>query len=101
MSDQSLVAVATSTTLGEHEVVLKLLVEYDLGSTRFAGSHDALYERHLIFDNVVGLPAAGQRERFEAFARSVRDLLSHRWLHTKQHYERENPKRSTICRWSS
>src|SRR5258708_32272655 len=77
----------------EHEAVLKLLGQYDLGSTRFAGSPDALYERHLIFDNVVGLPAAGQRERFEAFARSVRDLLSHRWLHTKQHYERENPQR--------
>src|SRR4029077_1316572 len=77
----------------EHEAVLRRLEEYELGSPRFAGSSDALYERHLIFDNVVGLPAVGPRERFEAFASSVRDLLSHRWLHTKQTYERENPKR--------
>src|SRR5262249_45816975 len=49
--------------------------------------------RHLMFDNAVGLPAAGPRERFEAFARSVRDLLSDRWLTTKQTYERKNPKR--------
>ena len=93
MSEQGLAAGIAPIGPPEHEAVLKLLAEYELGSTRFAGSHDALYERHLIFDNVVGLPAVGLRERFEAFSRSVRDLLSHRWLHTKQTYERENPKR--------
>ena len=93
MSEQGLTAGAAPIEATEREAVSKLLTEYQLGSTRFAGSHDALYERHLIFDNVVGLPAVGLRERFEAFARSVRDLLSQRWLHTKQTYERENPKR--------
>ncbi|MFI5017113.1 MAG: glycogen/starch/alpha-glucan phosphorylase [Dongiales bacterium] len=93
MSEQGLTAGAAPIEATEREAVSKLLTEYQLGSTRFAGSHDALYERHLIFDNVVGLPAVGLRERFEAFSRSVRDLLSHRWLHTKQTYERENPKR--------
>src|SRR5207247_5748978 len=33
------------------------------------------------------------RERFEAFARSVRDVLSQRWVRTERSYERENPKR--------
>src|SRR5207244_4161322 len=33
------------------------------------------------------------RERFEAIARCVRDILSQRWLHTEKTYERENPKR--------
>src|SRR5207247_2655325 len=33
------------------------------------------------------------RERFEAFARSVRDVLSQRWVRTERTYERENPKR--------
>ena len=33
------------------------------------------------------------RERFEAFARSVRDVLSQRWVRTEETYERENPKR--------
>src|SRR4029450_7761594 len=37
--------------------------------------------------------AAGARERYEAFARSVRDVLSQRWVRTEQTYERENPKR--------
>ena len=59
----------------------------------FAGTDEALYERHLLFDNVVKLTAAGPRERFEAVARSVRDVLSQRWLLTEDTYERENPKR--------
>ena len=54
---------------------------------------DALYERHLFFDNVVDPEAAGPRERFEAVARSVRDVLSQRWVLTESTYDRENPKR--------
>jgi starch phosphorylase len=61
---------------------------YGLHETSLTGSPDALYERHLTF-NAVGLPAAGARERFEAFASAVRDIR----LHTKQVYEKENPKR--------
>jgi starch phosphorylase len=57
------------------------------------GTDNALYERHLIFDNVIKRTAVGPRERFEAFARSVRDILSQRWLLTEDTYERENPKR--------
>ena len=33
------------------------------------------------------------RERYEAVARSVRDILSQRWIQTEHTYERENPKR--------
>jgi glycogen phosphorylase len=57
------------------------------------GSDNGLYERHLAFDNVVKLSGANSRERFEAFARSVRDILSQRWVQTEDAYERENPKR--------
>ena len=46
-----------------------------------------------MFDNVVDAAAVGPRERYEAVARSVRDVLSQRWLRTEQTYERENPKR--------
>lgn len=46
-----------------------------------------------MFDNVVDLTATGSRERYEAIARSVRDVLSQRWLRTDQTYERQNPKR--------
>ena len=57
------------------------------------GTDTALYERHLIFDNVIDLKAAGAREQFEAFARSVRDMLSQRWILTEDTYNRVNPKR--------
>jgi starch phosphorylase len=45
-----------------------------------------MYERHLIFDNVVDPAVAGARERFEALARSVRDMLSQRWIRTDNTY---------------
>ncbi len=34
-----------------------------------------------------------ERERYEAAARTVRDILSDRWLRTDETYARENPKR--------
>jgi starch phosphorylase len=70
-----------------------LLQEYGCGAIDFTGTESALYERHLLFDNVVDRPAAGPRERFEAFARAVRDILSQRWVQTENVYGRENPKR--------
>ena len=70
-----------------------LIEQYGCGPVEFAGTDEALYERHLLFDNVVKMTAAGPREHFEAFARSVRDVLSQRWLLTEETYEREDPKR--------
>jgi glycogen phosphorylase len=52
-----------------------------------------LYERHLLFDQVVDPQAASAHDRYEAFARSVRDVLSQRWVLTENTYARENPKR--------
>ncbi|HZA92568.1 MAG TPA: glycogen/starch/alpha-glucan family phosphorylase, partial [Gemmatimonadales bacterium] len=69
-----------------------LLSRYGCGPILFTGTNDALYERHLMFDNVVNPTATGPRERYEAVARSVRDILSQRWLHTQRTYEQENPK---------
>ena len=71
----------------------ELLTRYGCGPIRFSGRDDALYERHLIFDDVVAPAAAGPRERFEAAARSVRDVLSQRWILTDSTYDRANPKR--------
>ena len=67
--------------------------QYGCGPVHFAGTDDALYERHLLFDNGVALEAATARDRFEALARSVRDILSQRWLLTEKTYEQQNPKR--------
>src|SRR5882672_4575602 len=72
--------------------ISKLLEQYG-GPVKFTGRDDALYERHLVFDNVVEETTIGARERFEAIARSVRDVLSQRWVRTEKTYQRENAKR--------
>ena len=68
--------------------------QYSCGPVQLAGGADALYDRHLLFDNVVDPADAGARERYEALARSVRDILSQRWVRTEQTYERANAKRA-------
>ena len=70
-----------------------LLAQYGCGPIRFSGTDDALYERHLLFDDVVAPNAAGPREQFEAAALSARDVLSQRWVRTESTYDREDPKR--------
>src|SRR5271156_1840261 len=77
----------------EAEAAADLLEQYGCGPIRFSGHNDALYERHLLFDDVVDPLAAGGRERFEAAARSIRDVLSQRWVRTERTYNRLNPKR--------
>jgi starch phosphorylase len=71
----------------------RLTSQYGCGPVQFSGTDEALYERHLLFDSVVDLTAAKTRDRFEALARSVRDILSQRWLLTDKTYEVQNPKR--------
>jgi starch phosphorylase len=67
--------------------------QYGLARIPFSGTENAFYERHLLFDRAIDLKAAGARERFEAFSRSVRDVMARRWVQTKDTYERQNPKR--------
>jgi len=85
------------TELGERvmpqPMTTDILDQYGCGPIRFSGHQDALYERHLLFDDVIDPVDAGKRERFEAAARSVRDVLSQRWVQTERVYARENPKR--------
>ena len=83
----------STSQLKRSEMASMLLTQYGCGPIRFSGENDALFERHLLFDDVVALDAAGPRERFEAAARSVRDVLSQRWILTESTYEREKPKR--------
>jgi starch phosphorylase len=75
------------------EKVSRLIQQYGCGPIPFHGTNNGLYDRHLVFDNVIDLQVAGPRERFEALARSVRDILSQRWLRTEDAYKRDNPKR--------
>jgi glycogen phosphorylase len=70
-----------------------LLDQYGCGPIRFSGVNDALYERHLLFDDVVAPSEAGEPARFRAVARACRDVLSQRWIRTEATYDRENVKR--------
>jgi len=74
-------------------VTEKLTAKYGCGPVHFSGRDEALYERHLLFDSGVDVAAATARDRFEALARSVRDVLSQRWLLTEKTYGEKNPKR--------
>ena len=70
-----------------------LLDRFNCGAVMFSGASDALYERHLTFDKVVPVATATPRDKFEAVARSIRDLLSQRWIKTEQTYNSRNVKR--------
>jgi len=82
--------VPMTTSVGTASSLLQL---YGCGSIPFIGTENAFYERHLVFDRAIDPKVASARERFEAFSRSVRDVLAQRWVQTKQTYERENAKR--------
>ena len=73
--------------------VAALVQHYGCGTIQFSGAENGLYERHLIFDNVIDRNASDTRMQFEAFARATRDILSQRWILTEQTYLHENPKR--------
>src|SRR3979409_1675478 len=77
----------------EQATDLASLLEQNGGPIRFNGTEDALFERHLVFDNVGDPTEFGPRQQYEALARSMRDILAQRWRRTEQTYDRANPKR--------
>src|SRR5689334_2897542 len=79
---------ASSEVPSDAPVPADLLEQYGCGPIKFTGSGDALYERHLMFDDVIDPDEVGPRQRFEAIARSVRDVLSQRWHRTEHTYNR-------------
>ena len=73
--------------------VKDLLEQYEQGlDVTFPTTPYAAYERRLIFDHLIEPPASTLRQRFEAIANALRDLLAQRWLLTSRTYDRENPK---------
>ena len=89
---KSVLTKAAPDTRDERVLRPDLLERYECGPVQFSGAPNASYDRHLVFDHVVKPVDATSRERFEALARSLRDLLSQRWLKTAETYDRENPK---------
>jgi starch phosphorylase len=90
MSTESLPVVSKPTG---SETPANLASQYGIAPAHFAGALHGLYERHLLFDNGVDPAITNAREHYEAFARSVRDILSQRWVLTNRTYHRANPKR--------
>jgi starch phosphorylase len=64
-----------------------------IGHASLSGSENALYERHLAFDQVIAADCSTSRDKYEAIARSIRDVLSERWLETEHTYQERNAKR--------
>src|SRR5689334_15950263 len=65
----------------------------DCGALKFSDGENGLFERHIAFDQVIPSSRVTPRDQFEAVARSVRDVLSRRWLKTEQTYQDQNAKR--------
>ena len=89
MSTRTVIEPASKWTPAATEALLK---QYGCGPIKFSGN-DGLYERHLQFDNVIDDSDVNSRERFEAAAHAIRDLLSQRWVRTEKTYEQQNAKR--------
>jgi starch phosphorylase len=66
---------------------------FDGGPVKLSGDSNAFYERHVAFDHVVAESETTDRDKFEAIAHSVRDMLSQRWLKTERTYRQRNAKR--------
>jgi starch phosphorylase len=79
----------SGTEIAPH--VRQILQRYECGPLRFYSTD--IYDRHVTFDHKVALEKATPRERYEALARSLRDLLMQRWIATEETYDRENVKR--------
>jgi glycogen phosphorylase len=73
------------------QTISELIAFYQRGPLSFTDTYN--YDRHVVFDHAVSMETASARERFEAVARVLRDLLTQRWLLTEQTYEDANAKR--------
>ena len=81
-----------ATAKAVQEDAAKLLEQYGCGPIQFIGTTG--YTNDISTSTMLPTrQSIGPRERFEAVARSVRDVLSQRWVLTEKTYEQENPKR--------
>jgi starch phosphorylase len=59
----------------------------------FTNDDDTWADRYLLCEHFVDPVAAPPRQRFEAIARFIRDLIAHRWVKTRLAREQAKPKR--------
>jgi hypothetical protein len=66
----------------------ELLEQYECGPVAFSDTPGASSKRHLVLDHVVRPEQADARQRFEAAAWALCDMLSQRWLNLAAQVER-------------
>jgi hypothetical protein len=86
---------ATTSHIGLTDAALERRLER-LG---LIGKEDDWTDRYLLCEHLVDPLTALPRQRFEAVARFIRDLVAHRWVKTRQARENANPKRRFYCGW--
>jgi glycogen phosphorylase len=90
MSTNPALTVSKST---ETQILSEAASKFTIAPTQIANTLHDFYQRHLLFDNGVDPAVTNVREHYEAFARSVREILSQRWALTNRTYHHANPKR--------
>jgi starch phosphorylase len=78
---------------GERSQAVDEALERRLRRLGFTSDDDAWADRYLLCEHFVDPPSAPSRQRFEAIARFIRDLIAHRWVKTRLAREQANPKR--------
>ncbi len=92
-TQRAIKAAAPAPAPPESEQIAKLRRQYAYDQIQSEAGAGALYEGHLAFDDVIDRASAGARDQFAAIARSVRDILSQRWVKTENTYRQVDPKR--------
>jgi starch phosphorylase len=64
-----------------------------LGRLGLTGHEDDWTDRYLLCQHLVEPKSAKPRQKFEALAAFIRDLVAHRWVKTRQSRETADPKR--------
>lgn len=75
------------------EIAMDAALERRLERLGLAGKEYDWTDRYLLCGHLEDEQTARPRQRFEAVARFIRDLLSHRWVKTRRTRENANPKR--------
>jgi starch phosphorylase len=78
---------------GDGATTTRETLEGRLKQLGMAGNGDDWSNRYLLCEQAVDPALARPRQRFEAVAHFIRDLLMGRWIKTRQTRERQNPKR--------
>jgi starch phosphorylase len=81
------------TDMTNHLTVTDAALDRRLARLGLSGDGDDWTDRYLLCEHIVEPRTATARQRFEAMARFIRDLIAHRWVKTRQAREQANPKR--------